>query len=140
MADRLGDDGPKHVLIVVGGALLAMHDLRDTTRDIDSISPLEQELREAIAQVAERHGLRIDWLNDRARGFTPATFRVGITPGQCRSGPTTEHDGRFRSTRGPASVSGSMHCGRRGSVPSRTSPRSSVWIATTSSTSVPTVG
>lgn len=76
VADRLGDDGPKHVLIVVGGALLAMHDLRDTTRDIDSISPLEQELRDAIAEVAERHDLRIDWLNDRARGFTPATFRV----------------------------------------------------------------
>ena len=76
VADRLGDDGPKHVLIVVGGALLAMHALRDTTRDVDSISPLDEELREVIADVGERHDLRVDWLNDRARGFTPATFRI----------------------------------------------------------------
>jgi len=76
VSELLGTEGPHHVLIVVGGALLALHELRDTTYDIDSISELDQEFRDAVAVVAERHGLATDWLNDRARGFTPATFRI----------------------------------------------------------------
>jgi hypothetical protein len=54
VAGELHGHGPKNVLIIVGGALLALHDLRDTTRDIDSISSLEQELRDAVAVVAVR--------------------------------------------------------------------------------------
>ncbi len=33
VAAQLGGKGPKHTLVLVGGALLAWHGLRDTTRD-----------------------------------------------------------------------------------------------------------
>jgi len=66
--------GPQHTLIVVGGSLLAWHGLRDTTRDVDSVRRLDDELRRAIAEVARTRGLAADWLNDSAAGFRPFTF------------------------------------------------------------------
>ena len=37
VADRLAPEGRQHVLILVGGSLLAWHDLRDSTQDVDSL-------------------------------------------------------------------------------------------------------
>lgn len=73
---ELSGKGPRHRVILAGGALLAWGDLRDTTRDVDSVERLDEDLRAAVASVAERQGLSTDWLNDRAAGFRPATFDV----------------------------------------------------------------
>lgn len=74
LADLLGDTGPLIELTVAGGAYLATLGLRAATRDIDSITPLPDEVRQAAAQVARQHGLAPDWLNDRAAPFRPAAM------------------------------------------------------------------
>ena len=60
VADQLGEHGPAQVLVLVGGALLAWHGLRDTTRDVDSVRRLDEELRRAVGQVALRHDLNLE--------------------------------------------------------------------------------
>jgi hypothetical protein len=73
VADELPAGGDRRI-VVVGGALLALHGLRDATRDVDSTSAVDEALRDAVARVAARHGLAPAWLNDRAKTFLPATF------------------------------------------------------------------
>jgi len=68
-------DNPGRRIVVVGGALLALHGLRDATRDVDSTTPIDAELRDAVALVASRHDLAPAWLNDSAKPFLPVTFR-----------------------------------------------------------------
>jgi hypothetical protein len=75
VAAELPREGPQHVLVLVGGALLAWHDLRDTTRDVDSVRRLDQDLRTAVGRVARHRDLSPAWINDDAAGFRPATFR-----------------------------------------------------------------
>lgn len=60
--------------MIVGGALLALHGLRGATRDVDSTTEIDAELRGAVVRVSARHGLAPKWLNDRARPYLPATF------------------------------------------------------------------
>ncbi len=67
-------EAPRVEIIVVGGSYLALRDLRESTRDVDSATALDELLRAAAAVVAEHHGLRADWLNDHARPFLPADF------------------------------------------------------------------
>lgn len=74
VADALPATSQQHVVIVVGGALLAWHGLRDATRDVDSVVPVDDEMREAVARVAAMHGLTPRWLNDSAAGFRPRTL------------------------------------------------------------------
>ena len=61
-------------IIVVGGAYVAYRGVRASTTDVDTIYELDDELRSAVATVAERHGLEHDWINDRARPWRPVTF------------------------------------------------------------------
>lgn len=74
VAAELPADGPQRTVIVVGGALLALHGLREATRNVDSATRLDEELHAAAARVAERHGLAPKWLNDSAAAFVRATF------------------------------------------------------------------
>lgn len=74
LADRLDPRGPQHLVVVAGGSLLAWHGLRDSTRDVDSLRPLDPELAGAVAEVAAAHGLGPDWLNAHAAAFAPATL------------------------------------------------------------------
>ena len=69
---RVGEG--RHVVVVVGGALLALRHLRDSTSDIDSARRIDDELRVAVEEVGRRHGLAPKWLNDSAAPFLPATF------------------------------------------------------------------
>jgi hypothetical protein len=73
VAELLPDGGPQ-CIVVVGGSLLALLGFREATNDVDSIKRLGASLREAVVQVADRHGLAPRWLNDSAAGFTPQTF------------------------------------------------------------------
>jgi hypothetical protein len=61
-------------IVVVGGAYVAFRGVRASTTDVDTIDEFDDELRAAVATVAERHGLETDWLNDRARPWRPVTF------------------------------------------------------------------
>lgn len=67
--------GSRHALLIVGGSLLAWHGLRESTYDVDSVLALDEALRAAVMQVAERRALPPQWLNDSARPFAPQTLR-----------------------------------------------------------------
>lgn len=68
--------GTRHEVVLAGGALMALHHLRDATQDVDSVRALDAELRRAARVVAARHGLPDTWLNDTARAFLPETFDI----------------------------------------------------------------
>ena len=77
VADEVADtNAERRVVIVVGGSLLALRGMRDATRDVDSIRPLDDELRRATHVIAERHGLAANWLNDHAAPWAPATMNI----------------------------------------------------------------
>jgi hypothetical protein len=78
--------GARHSLVIAGGSLLALHELRDATRDVDSIRRLDREVLSAAAAVARRHDLPQSWLNDRAAPFWPQ----GLTVDVCT--PLLEHE------------------------------------------------
>jgi hypothetical protein len=73
VADLLPDGAPQ-CIVVVGGSLLALLGFREATNDVDSIKRLGSSLKEAVAQVADRHDLAPRWLNDSAAAFSPRTF------------------------------------------------------------------
>lgn len=74
VANELDSDGfAQQIMIVVGGSLLAWHGLRDAIRDTRLLGRIDPELRLAINAVAARHRLAVDWLNDSATPFGPAT-------------------------------------------------------------------
>lgn len=72
VAEELPADGADRQIVVVGGARLAWLGLRDATRDVDSIVPLDDETAAAAATVGRRHGLGPTWLNSAAAAFIPA--------------------------------------------------------------------
>lgn len=74
VAQELAPAGPRHRIVVVGGSLLALHGLRQSTLDVDTVRRIEQELRDAVEQVARVHGLAPAWLNDSSAPFCPQTF------------------------------------------------------------------
>ncbi len=63
-------------MIVVGGSLLALRGMRNATRDVDSIRPLDDELRRATHVIADPHGLAANWLTDHAAPWAPATMNI----------------------------------------------------------------
>ncbi len=81
VAEELSRNGytAQAIVVTVGGSFMALHNLRASTRDVDSIVGLDEPLKSAVAVVAERHGLRPDWLNDNARPFKPQ----GLTIDDC---------------------------------------------------------
>lgn len=74
VADEMSPTGSQHTILVVGGALLAWHGLRDATQDVDSVRHLDEELQEAVRTVADAHGLAPAWLNHSSSGFRPQTL------------------------------------------------------------------
>lgn len=43
VADELALEGPPHDIVIVGGSLLALHGLRESTLDVDTITRLNAE-------------------------------------------------------------------------------------------------
>jgi hypothetical protein len=66
---------PQTRLIVVGGSYLALHGLREATRDVDTITALDDAVRDAVDEVATTRGLAPHWLNEHARPWTPTGLR-----------------------------------------------------------------
>ena len=59
-------------MFVVGGAAMSLgYDQTRTTRDVDALFEPKPCVHSAVADVAARHGLDPDWLNDAAKGFMP---------------------------------------------------------------------
>ena len=57
---------------ICGGAVMCLvFKTRCATKDIDGIFAPAEEIRKAIANVAERMNVSSDWLNDVAKGFFP---------------------------------------------------------------------
>jgi hypothetical protein len=72
VASRLEEQGAEPgVLIIVGGSFMALHDLREATRDIDTVTRITAAIRDALNAVAAEHGFEADWLNDRATMHVP---------------------------------------------------------------------
>ncbi|WP_158373519.1 hypothetical protein [Cellulosimicrobium cellulans] len=61
-------------IYVAGGAAMALLlDARTVTRDVDAVFRSDRgQLGAAIADVAERHGLPAEWLNDHIEAVLPA--------------------------------------------------------------------
>jgi hypothetical protein len=74
VADALPPTGPRHTIVVVGGSLLALRGLRQSTLDVDTVARIETELADAVAAVARVHDLAPAWLNDASAPFRPQTF------------------------------------------------------------------
>ena len=80
LADLLHERGiPHQTLIVVGGSSLALMDLREATRDIDTVTRLDEPMRLTIADLASTRDLDPQWLNDHAAAFRP----VGLSDESC---------------------------------------------------------
>ena len=76
VAEHLSPAKPQSTVLIVGGSLLAWHELRLGTEDVDSSIRLDAELKAAVQIVAERHQLAADWLNDHAAPWHPQTLRL----------------------------------------------------------------
>jgi hypothetical protein len=71
LAEAMAADGIGAKIVIVGGGALCFVYDRQATTDIDAaIYPKEVVTRYA-AEIARKHGLRPDWLNDNAVGFFP---------------------------------------------------------------------
>ena len=54
---------------------MALHELREATRDVDSARRITSAIRAAVNAVAEEHGFEPNWLNDRAMMYLPQGLR-----------------------------------------------------------------
>lgn len=75
VADELAARNLVCSLVVVGGSYMALHDLRESTADVDSLTKLSEALKAVVRRVGDRHGLRATWLNDSAAMFAPGRPR-----------------------------------------------------------------
>ncbi|MCC2314874.1 hypothetical protein [Cellulomonas xiejunii] len=68
------------VYVAGGAAMSLLFDGRTTTRDIDAVFRSDRgQLEAAVRDVATRHGLPVDWLNDRVTRLVPSALDTGAT-------------------------------------------------------------
>jgi hypothetical protein len=74
LAKELGSTGEEVPVVIVGGALMAFRNFRESTTDIDTVSSIGPELSAAIERVATSRDLPKHWLNQSAKAFAPNTL------------------------------------------------------------------
>ena len=68
------------VYVAGGAAMSLLFDGRTTTRDIGAVFRSDRgQLDAAVRDVAHRHGLPVDWLNDRVTRLTPTAADADAT-------------------------------------------------------------
>lgn len=68
--DELRRAEVKGEICLYGGAVMCLvYKARPATKDVDAIFEPTSIIREAVIVIAQRHGLREDWLNDGVKGF-----------------------------------------------------------------------
>lgn len=68
------------VYVAGGAAISLLFDGRTTTRDIDAVFRSDRgQLEAAVRDVATRHGLPVDWLNDRVARLVPGSPDTDVT-------------------------------------------------------------
>jgi hypothetical protein len=66
----LGSAGIKGEICLYGGAVMCLaYEARPSTKDVDAIFKPSDAIRTIAQQIATKHGLREDWLNDAVKGF-----------------------------------------------------------------------
>lgn len=89
--DEMTARGMTGTVELVGGAAMALaHYDRVGTTDVDGALHPSTEIIEVAEEIAERHGLRADWLNNRAQGFIP--------PGDTGDEPSVVRQGKSLTT------------------------------------------
>ena len=61
----------KQEIVIVGGSSLALMGLRESTRDIDLVTEIDDLLMTAIVEVANAFQIPESWMNNSARFFAP---------------------------------------------------------------------
>jgi hypothetical protein len=70
LSDELAIKDVKGEVALFGGAVMVLaFKARPATRDVDAIFEPIKEIRDASHRIAERHGLRLDWLNLAVKMF-----------------------------------------------------------------------
>ena len=68
--DELRQMDIKGEVSLFGGAVMCLvYDARPATKDVDAIFKPTSEIRKAIKEIAIRHGLDEDWMNDAVKGY-----------------------------------------------------------------------
>jgi hypothetical protein len=78
LAQAMAADGIGAKIVIVGGGALSFVYDRQATTDIDAAIYPKQTVAPYAAQIARRHNLRPDWLNDKAVGYFPHDDPVTI--------------------------------------------------------------
>ena len=81
LADKLNTRGltQQVTVVVAGGSCLALMGLRDTTTDVDVVTPLPRAVKDAAREVARERGIRDTWLNSSALAWRP----TGLNDSDC---------------------------------------------------------
>ncbi|RIL10042.1 MAG: hypothetical protein DCC75_05210 [Proteobacteria bacterium] len=73
--EALAARGEVGEILIVGGAVMCLvYNARDATKDVDAVFEPAAIMRKLAAEIAERHNLPADWLNDAAKGFLLPNF------------------------------------------------------------------
>ena len=73
-ADAMAADGIGAKIVVVGGGALCFVYDRQAITDVDAAIYPKETVARFAAEIARRHGLRPDWLNDNAVGWCPRAW------------------------------------------------------------------